>query len=166
MVKNRISILIATFLIIGFFFLAFPEKGYSGIPFGCCKTPDNGTSSCIGCESGCATSQDFCNSQNGDFTDSFEICIDEGGALCDPTNPQLPGCCIMESGDCMEDIEFQTCFDDREFMGEIWFDSTCAGVPQCAPAPIPTFNQWGLIVLAGILGIVGFMVIRRKKVSA
>jgi hypothetical protein len=31
---------------------------------------------------------------------------------------------------------------------------------------IPTLSEWGLIVMAGILGIVGFMVIRRRKVTA
>jgi len=31
---------------------------------------------------------------------------------------------------------------------------------------IPTLSEWGLIALAGILGIVGFMVIRRRKVTA
>ena len=45
------------------------------------------------------------------------------------------------------------------------FDVDCR---QVVPSPIPTFNQWGLIALAvvlGIVGIVGFMVIRRKKVT-
>jgi len=40
---------------------------------------------------------------------------------------------------------------------------------QVVPSPIPTFNQWGLIALAvilGIIGIVGFMVIRRRKATA
>jgi len=32
--------------------------------------------------------------------------------------------------------------------------------------PIPTLSEWGLIAMAGILGIVGFMVMRRRKVSA
>jgi hypothetical protein len=32
--------------------------------------------------------------------------------------------------------------------------------------PIPTLSQWGLIAMAGILGIVGFIVIRRRKVAA
>ena len=35
--------------------------------------------------------------------------------------------------------------------------------------PIPTLSEWGLISLAvvlGILGLVGFMVMRRRKVSA
>jgi len=31
---------------------------------------------------------------------------------------------------------------------------------------IPTLSEWGLIAMAGILGIVGFMVIRRRKALA
>jgi len=31
---------------------------------------------------------------------------------------------------------------------------------------IPTLSEWGLIAMAGILGIVGFLVIRRRKVAA
>jgi len=31
---------------------------------------------------------------------------------------------------------------------------------------IPTLSEWGLIAMAGILGIVGFMAIRRRKVAA
>lgn len=32
--------------------------------------------------------------------------------------------------------------------------------------PIPTLSEWGLTVMAGILGIAGFMVLRRRKVVA
>ena len=32
-------------------------------------------------------------------------------------------------------------------------------------SPIPTLSEWGLVAMAGILGLVGFMVIRRKKVT-
>ena len=32
--------------------------------------------------------------------------------------------------------------------------------------PIPTLSEWGLIAMAGVLGIVGFMVIRRRKLAA
>jgi len=32
--------------------------------------------------------------------------------------------------------------------------------------PIPTLSEWGLIAMAGVLGIVGFMVMRRRKVTA
>jgi hypothetical protein len=31
---------------------------------------------------------------------------------------------------------------------------------------VPTLSQWGLIAMAGILGIVGYLVIRRKKATA
>jgi len=38
--------------------------------------------------------------------------------------------------------------------------------PPPPPAQVPTLSEWGLIAMAGILGIVGFMVIRRRKVTA
>ena len=34
------------------------------------------------------------------------------------------------------------------------------------PSNVPTLSEWGLIAMAGILGIVGFMVMRRRKVAA
>jgi hypothetical protein len=33
-------------------------------------------------------------------------------------------------------------------------------------APIPTLNEWGLIAMAGVLGIAGFLIIRRRKAAA
>jgi hypothetical protein len=33
------------------------------------------------------------------------------------------------------------------------------------PAQVPTLSEWGLIAMASILGIVGFMVMRRRKVT-
>jgi len=38
--------------------------------------------------------------------------------------------------------------------------------PPPPPSNVPTLSEWGLITMAGILGIVGFMVLRRKKVTA
>jgi len=42
------------------------------------------------------------------------------------------------------------------------------GVDVCVFTGIPTLSEWGLIAMAGVLGIVGFivMVIRRRKVTA
>jgi len=31
---------------------------------------------------------------------------------------------------------------------------------------IPTLSEWGLIAMAGVLGIIGLLAIRRKKVTA
>ena len=47
-----------------------------------------------------------------------------------------------------------------------------AGLVNCTffnvreAAEVPTLSEWGLIAMAGILGIVGFMVLRRRKVTA
>lgn len=38
--------------------------------------------------------------------------------------------------------------------------------PPPDAAQVPTLNEWGLIAMAGILGIVGFMVIRRRTATA
>ncbi len=39
-------------------------------------------------------------------------------------------------------------------------------IAEEATTAIPTLSEWGLIAMAGILGIAGFMVIRRSKVTA
>lgn len=44
-------------------------------------------------------------------------------------------------------------------------DVTCNFINRMLPTEIPTLSEWGLIAMAGILGIVGFMVIRRRKVT-
>jgi len=43
---------------------------------------------------------------------------------------------------------------------------TCTFFNVREPTNVPTLSEWGLIALAGVLGIVGFMVIRRRKVTA
>jgi len=43
---------------------------------------------------------------------------------------------------------------------------TCTFVNVRAVTAVPTLSEWGLIAMAGILGIVGFMLIRRRKVTA
>jgi hypothetical protein len=53
--------------------------------------------------------------------------------------------------------------------------SEVGDLPNCAdglafkplpPPAVPTLSEWGLIAMAGVLGIVGFMAIRRRKVAA
>ena len=34
------------------------------------------------------------------------------------------------------------------------------------PRPIPTLSEWGLIAMAGVLGIIGLLAIQRRKVTA
>ena len=42
----------------------------------------------------------------------------------------------------------------------------CTFLNRVSPANVPTLSEWGLIAMAGIVGIAGFMVIRRRKVAA
>ena len=39
------------------------------------------------------------------------------------------------------------------------------GIPMHV-VDVPTLSEWGSIAMAGVLGIIGFMVIRRRKVTA
>lgn len=39
------------------------------------------------------------------------------------------------------------------------------GEPLAAPRPIPTLSQWGLIAMAGVLGLLGAVFIRRTRLS-
>jgi IPTL-CTERM motif len=109
--KNRISIFIVAFLIVGFLFLALPEKGYSQV----------GT---------CCQGDGFC-------LDSGEL------SPCPPFTSKAGGSCSA---------------------------NTCSGGPPGLPGPeptvVPTISEWGLIAMAGILGVVGFMVLRRKRITA
>jgi len=115
MIRNRISLFVATFLIIGFFFLALPENTFSGTgmtpngPEGCCAVVSQG------CEN--LANMDICDLGGGDF-----------------------------------------------FPGEECIDGSC--VSPAAVSAVPTLSEWGLLAMAGVLGIVGFMVMRRRKVSA
>jgi len=115
MIKNRISIFLATFLIIGLFFLALPEKGYSGTAVldDCCIDPVDG-----------------CKEFPGDVVARCVAGTRISGGICTE---------LGSGGQCVSPASSQA---------------------------IPTLSEWGLIAMAGALGIVGFMVIRRRKVSA
>ncbi len=170
MFKNRTSLFVATFLIIGFFFLALPEKGVAGIgPLGCCFDSQQTPAICQGCgELGsCSVTLDRCTAELGQFWSTDLVCMGDGSCVVPPTGGA--GCCLFSEGDCEDDLEWQECNGN----GEAWFLSAdCSEVSECPQfitninSPIPTLSEWGLIAMAGVLGIVGFMVIRRRKVTA
>ena len=75
------------------------------------------------------------------------------GGVTAPSECQSPRC---DNVDC-EIIEDAICVE-----GDEMFTGSCV-----SPADVPTLSEWGLIAMAGILGIVGFiMVIRRRKATA
>ncbi|MCZ6864042.1 MAG: IPTL-CTERM sorting domain-containing protein, partial [Candidatus Dadabacteria bacterium] len=164
-----ISIFVSTFLIVGFLFLALPEKGISSVLHGCCIVD----SECLGCESGCATSEGFCTEAGSTSVEG--ICFnDGGGAICDDSSDleSEVGCCTIGPRNCEEDLGWRDCVGDSPVVdGEIWTPGVaCSEVPLCTATPaVPTLSEWGLIAMAGVLGIVGiigFLVIRRRKVTA
>ncbi len=53
---------------------------------------------------------------------------------------------------------------DGDGIGDVCDDEPDAEV--VIPTPIPTLSEWGLVIMAGVLGIIGFMVMRRRKVTA
>jgi hypothetical protein len=167
MIKNQISLFAATFFIIGFFFLTLPEKGLGGTPLlGCCKD----AAGCIGCGTleVCAIRGFDCPGQP--VTDFFpgEMCNTSGVDDCKTPDQNL-GCCVISAGNCNDGEEIVDC---DGLQGIAWFEvDNCSEVPQCAPivTDVPTLSGWGLLSLAvvlGILGIAGFMVIRRRKATA
>jgi len=54
--------------------------------------------------------------------------------------------------------------DDGTIFGSQTLASISFGVPAVI-RPIPTISQWGLIAMAGVLGIIGFMAISRRKAA-
>ena len=61
-------------------------------------------------------------------------------------------------------VRFRAAEVDNQLFFEFMIDDvTCEAIP---PAQIPTLSEWGLIAMASILGIIGFMVMRRRKVTA
>jgi hypothetical protein len=64
---------------------------------------------------------------------------------------------------CIPFVETE-CFPPDQTQVEVF----CCNKQEPPPplAQVPTLSEWGLIAMAGILGTVGFMVIRRRKVTA
>jgi len=125
MIRNRISIFIVSFIILGFFFLSLPEKGYSGADG---MLPPVAEGSCCQLDDGC-------------FDLVTEIPDEPDGPirLCLSSNVR-PGFCNEDTGMCEQ--------------------------PEIS-RNVPTLSQWGLISMAGVLGIVAlYMIIRRRKITA
>lgn len=63
-------------------------------------------------------------------------------------------------------VEIVPIENGRNFTCLKTFDMATCTFKNEGPLPsVPTLSQLGLIALAGVLGIVGFMVIRRRKVA-
>jgi len=148
----------------GFSCSLFDSTNSRGVALGDFNPPP--TSCCVIGENDCVDDQDMtqCDAAGGSLdVDTFCDDIPE-------CNVPLPGegCCVLGVNDCIND---QTADECNEAGGAIEIGVSCPFVPTCnnvmpPPRNVPTLSEWGLIAMAGILGIVGFMVIRRRKATA
>ena len=128
------------------------------IPRGCCQiTQDPFT---------CGRANGInCVNENGAFVVGGS-CRNENEGQCDPLPPVPLGCCVISQGVCSEtEISQSECEDDR---GMNWvFNTECSEVPECIVLPrnVPSLSHWGLIALAGILGLISLVILNRKKAS-
>jgi len=85
------------------------------------------------------------------------MCMD--GEFCEPPPT---GCCVIEQGVCTITTEQDCNNQDGDYQGD---DTDCADNPMCMIPTnnVPTLSQWGLIAMAGILGIVSLILLRRKR---
>ena len=73
---------------------------------------------------------------------------------------QIPACGILEIGEA----SFGTQISDQEF--EDCRQRLIQGCNLQLINPIPTLSQWGLIAMAGVLGVIGLIVAARRRKAA
>ena len=83
--------------------------------------------------------------------------------------PSGTECCQLDGG-CFDimlpppGVPGMTCSVQNVVLGAVCNES--AGQCIVISRDIPTLSEWGLIAMAGVLGLIGFMVIRRKRATA
>ena len=92
----------------------------------------------------------------GWILDGIECTLPTGGFCQNPDGMPTP--CVTVIPVPEENRLEIECYDD----GEV----TCTFTNSQVITNVPTLSEWGLIAMAGILGIVGYLVMRRKRVTA
>lgn len=172
--NSKVSIFTITLFMAAFLFPMLSSNVALGgiapiLTTGCCTTLEDG-GQCVDCPDGetCLSSNFYCEEVGG-FFDKGACSFDaaDGGASCDnPVSRQ--GCCVIEPGSCLDNVDSGTCFFENEGGAEVWVSAqSCSQVRECAPTRnIPTLSNWALIVTAGVLVLVGIWGITRKKATA
>ena len=79
----------------------------------------------------------------------------------------LPLSCCQQEGTCVDDSEGPFLCKVEDVVENAFCNQDTG---QCALIPvtsnIPTLSEWGLVAAAGVLGIAGFIAIRRRKAAA
>ena len=183
MIKNRISLFVATFLIVSLVFAVFIENARAGTGMPPCM---------LEIEKVAIPADDTLFN----FIATGDIIAEQ--TLSDPSNPiflgplgvdqtatiteELPPGWELQSIECTQGVEncsqnggFEPCLSItiNEESNSIFVECLDIDTGSCTftnvkkiVTNVPTISEWGLIAMAGILGIVGFMVIRRRKITA
>jgi len=118
---------------------------------------------------GCCTEQiplfGICNAPDAN---NNGVPIDGAEALCNALGYESGSLTQVDANTCPEANAITADGSDwtSDFVDSSGYGKTYTCVGFIFPTPIPTLSKWGLIAMAGILGIVGFIVIRRRKVTA
>ena len=115
------------------------------------------------CGDGMVSPEEECDDGNTRPADGCsDTCLVENGWVC-----EIPGapCRQITCGDGLVEGE-EECDDGNVEDGDGCSSACLVEEPPPTVTAIPTLSQWGLIAMAGIFGIVGFMVMRRRKVTA
>jgi len=167
---KTLSVFFAAFFLVSLFFLTSPERGSANDDnLGCCINEG----SCQACsqQEACAIGTALCDPGPGGSFTPGEVCITASNTC--ETPDQNTGCCVISVGrECSDDKQFTDC----DLEGIAWFpEISCSALgPQVCPtslgsedrANVPALSQWALIAVAAVLGIVGFIVIRRRQTTA
>jgi len=134
------------------------ECGEPIIVDGCCQV-DEDMEVAISIDATCEDTTNVACSESGGMFSPGGVCdVDVG--VCDFAPL---GCCVFEPNDCDELTEQGCTLEDGRFEGD---NVQCSEVPICniVVSPIPTLNQWGLIAMAGLMGLFSlFIIIRRHR---
>ena len=156
------------FLVLCFTLISAPDYSHAQGDFGCCRTVDAANvpaGECVGCEGeDCIVSGAYCESVGG-FINGGSCVSQPEGAICDALI-FTSGCCAVAPGQCLEDVTFDDCIFVEEGI-LLAPDESCSVIELCEPVTrnVPSLSQWGLVALAGALGVFALIAVRRKAAA-
>jgi len=132
--------------------------------------PDENKSLPTDCDGCCCEQIPLFGLCNAPDANNNGVPIDAAEALCSALGYESGSLTWVDENTCPEanaitadGSDWTSDFVDSSGYGQTY---TCVGFIVIPPATIPTLSEWGLIAMAGILGIIGYLVIRRRKVAA
>jgi len=136
------------------------ETACSGVPQ--CNIPPLGTGCCVISDNNCVDDQTVgeCTGLGGiDFVSETDCSF---VPQCNVPPPGT-GCCVIGPLDCVQNQNADEC---GALGGTLDEGVSCVDIPECVPQPIvtnvPTISQWGMIAMAGLMGIFSLLIIMRR----